>query len=314
MTYQVGVIMDPISQIKTYKDSTFAILLEAQRQGHTLIYMEPQDIFLKNDIVYGRMTDLTIEDTKEKWFTFGDSAVQPLDRLDIVLMRQDPPINLDYIYNTYLLELVAKKNTLVINNPRSLRDVNEKLFTAWFPECCPETLVTSQMQLLRNFLQEQQDIICKPLHGMGGASVFRLQKNDPNISVVLETLTQHGQQKIMAQKYITEIKQGDKRILMIDGEPVPFALARMPADGETRANLAAGGTGVIQELSERDRWICQQVGPTLRERGLLFVGLDVIGDYLTEINVTSPTCIREIEAGTGLNICEMILSAVTKAL
>jgi glutathione synthase len=237
-----------------------------------------------------------------------------LSDLDIILMRKDPPFDMEYIYTTFLLERAEANGVLVVNKPQSLRDANEKMYTAWFPQCCPPTLVSRNAEQLRAFLQEQGDIILKPLDGMGGASIFRLQTGDPNTSVVIETLTQHQRRFIMAQQYIPEIIHGDKRILMINGEPVPYALARVPAQGETRGNLAAGGQGLGMELSERDYWICQQVGDTLRKKGLMFVGLDVIGDYLTEINVTSPTCIRELDAIYSLNISATLMDVIDDKL
>jgi glutathione synthase len=310
MSIQLGVSMDPISSIKPKKDSTFAMLLEAQKRGWSLHYMEQTDLFLKKGIVWATMRDLKVKDQLENWFELEKPTTQALHELDIVLMRKDPPANVNYFYTTYLLEHVQAAGTLVVNRPQSLRDVNEKLFTTWFPECCPPTLVTCNLKVLREFLAEQEIIICKPLDSMGGHNIFKLQQTDENTSVVFETLTQGGTQQIMAQRFIPEISQGDKRILMIDGNPVSYALARVPAPGETRGNLAAGGRGSGVKLSPRDRWICDQVGPALRERGLLFVGLDVIGDYLTEINVTSPTCIRELDALYHLNISAQLLDAL----
>jgi glutathione synthase len=234
--------------------------------------------------------------------------------MDVILMRKDPPFDMEYIYSTYLLDIAQEAGVLVINHPQSVRDANEKLFTAWFPQCCPPTLVTRRKEWIKAFHQEQGDIILKPLDGMGGASIFKIAEGDPNFSVIVETLSHHGQQSVMAQRYLPDIVHGDKRILMIDGEPVPYALARIPAQGETRGNLAAGGRGEGRPLTDRDRWICEQVGPTLREKGLIFVGLDVIGDYLTEINVTSPTCIRELDKQFGLNIASDLLDAIDKRL
>jgi len=234
--------------------------------------------------------------------------------MDVVLMRKDPPFDNQYIYSTYILERAEQEGTLIVNNPRSLRDCNEKIFATEFPQCCPEVLVTQDAKRLKAFHQEHSDVIFKPLDGMGGTSIFRLKENDPNVSVIIETLTKYGAETIMAQKYIPEIKQGDKRILMIDGVAVSHSLARIPAKGETRGNIAAGGTGVTQELSERDLWIANQVGPTLKEKGLIFVGLDVIGDYLTEINVTSPTCVREISRDSNQDIAMMLMDAIEKRL
>ncbi|HEX9811108.1 MAG TPA: glutathione synthase [Burkholderiales bacterium] len=309
---RLGVVMDPIESIKPVKDSTLAMLLEGQARGWDLHYIEPTDLFLRGPEAFARCRHLRVQDDLEHWYEFGTETVRALADLDIVLMRQDPPFDMEYVYNTYLLEQAEARGTLVVNRPRALRDANEKFSILWFPQCIAPTLISRDMARIRDFLAEQSDIIVKPLDVMGGASVFRLRANDPNIGVVLETMTSNGARFAMAQRYIPEIVDGDKRILLIDGEAIPYALARMPAPGETRANLAAGGTGVGVPLSERDRWICQQLGPTLRERGLLFVGLDVIGDYLTEINVTSPTCIRELDKLYGLNISARLFDAIEK--
>jgi len=306
----LGVVMDPIRSINIKKDSTFAMLLEAQARGWSVRYMEQGDLFLRDGQTFARHRALSVFDDATPWFELGQEKTETLSALDVVLMRKDPPFDMEYVYTTYLLERAEDAGALVVNKPRSLRDANEKLFTAWFPQCTPPTLVTRDAERLRHFLAEHGDIILKPLGGMGGASVFRLRTGDPNINVVIETLTADETRFAMAQRFIPEIAQGDKRILLIDGEPVPYALARIPAPGETRGNLAAGGTGVGVPLSERDRWICAQVGPRLREQGLLFVGLDVIGDYLTEINVTSPTCIRELDRLYGLNISARLLDVI----
>jgi glutathione synthase len=310
MSIRLGVVMDPIGAINIKKDSTFAMLLEAQRRGWELHYMEQGDLFLRDGQSYGRTRDLSVADDRAGWHSLGDRRLAPLETLDVILMRKDPPFDMEYIYATYILERAELAGALVINKPQALRDANEKLYTAWFAHCCPPTLVTRSIQQLREWLHEHGDIILKPLGSMGGASIFRLREGDPNISVVLETLTDRGRRYAMAQSFIPEIAHGDKRILLIDGEPVPYALARIPAPGETRGNLAAGGRGVGVALSERDRWICSQVGPSLRAKGLMFVGLDVIGDYLTEINVTSPTCIRELDAIYGLNISALLLDRI----
>ena len=312
MTLRLGVVMDPIAAINIKKDSTFAMLLEAQRRGWPIAYMEQGDLFLRDGKAFARIRTLRVQDNAEHWFDLGAETVESLSALDVILMRKDPPFDMEYIYTTYLLERAETEGVLVVNKPQSLRDCNEKLFTARFPQCTPPTLVTRSKTRLRDFLNEFGDIILKPLSGMGGASVFRLRAGDPNLNVVIETMTEHEQRFVMAQKFIPEISEGDKRILMINGEPVPYALARIPAEGETRGNLAAGGRGVGVPLSPRDRWICEHVGPVLREKGLLFVGLDVIGDYLTEINVTSPTCIRELDTLYGLNIAAQVLDAVEK--
>lgn len=314
MGIKLGIVMDPIAAIKPYKDSSFAMLLEAQARGYQLYYMEMGDLSLREGQSYGRMALLEIRDEAEDWFALGEAQELPLAELDTILMRKDPPFDTEYIYATYLLEQAEAAGVLVVNKPQSLRDANEKLYTAWFSQCSPPTLVTRRDEQLRAFLAEHGDIILKPLEGMGGASVFRLREQDANIGVTIELLTAHGERYIMAQRFIPEITEGDKRILLVDGEPMPYALARLPAKGEVRANLAAGGRGVGVELSERDRWICQQVAPTLKEKGLLFVGLDVIGDYLTEINVTSPTCIRELDAQYGLNISGKLMDAIERRL
>jgi len=313
-TPSIGVVMDPIAHINIKKDSTFAMLLAARRRGWPVFYMEQQDLWLAEGRVHARMRALEVRDQAVDWFTLGEAMERPLAELDAVLMRKDPPFDMEYLYSTYLLELAEREGCLVVNRPRSLRDANEKLFTAWFPQCCPETVVSRDMARLRRFLGEQQDIVVKPLDGMGGASVFRIRQGDPNTGVILETITQHGKRTVMAQRFLPEYVEGDKRILLVDGEPVPYALARIPASGEARANLAAGGRGEGVPLTERDRWICQQVAPALRERGLLFVGLDVIGDYLTEINVTSPTCIRELDAQYGLDIGGQLMDAIARHL
>jgi glutathione synthase len=310
----MGVIMDPIRSIKIHKDSTFAMLLEAQARGWQILYMEQGDLFLQEGRCHARMRSLEVRDDRSDWFHFTGEETIPLDRLQVVLMRKDPPFDMEYLYSTYLLEWAEQWGCLVINRPRSLRDANEKLFAAQFPHCAPPTLVTRRQDQIRQFLGTHGDIILKPLDCMGGASVFRVRHDDPNIGVIIETLTQHGARYTMAQRFIPEIEAGDKRILMVDGQPVPYALARIPAPGETRGNLAAGGSGKGIALSARDRWIAEQVGPTLRERGILFAGLDVIGDYLTEINVTSPTCIRELDQEFDLNIAGQLLDAIETKL
>jgi len=310
----LGVVMDPIGDIHYKKDSTLAMLLAAQARGWHLHYFEPADLFLRDGVAYGRSRPLRVFADPEGWFELGDATDIPLGELDVILMRKDPPFDMEYIYATYLLELAETAGALVVNRTQSLRDANEKLFAAWFPQCMPPTLVTRDMERMRAFVAEQGEVVLKPLGGMGGASIFVTRQGDPNTSVIIETLTDHGQRYTMAQRYLPEIAQGDKRILLIDGEPVPYALARIPAEGELRGNLAAGGSGVGVPLSERDRWICAQVAPRLREMGLLFVGLDVIGDSLTEINVTSPTCIRELDAQFGLDIAGQLMDAIAVKL
>jgi glutathione synthase len=311
---RLGVVMDPIASIKIHKDSTFAMLLAAQARGWQLHYMEQHDLSLRDGLCLARTRALQVEDNAAGWFRLDSAQTLPLHELDLVLMRKDPPFDMEYIYATYLLESAEKQGCLVVNRPQSLRDANEKLFTSYFPQCTPPTLVTRREEALRAFHREHGDIILKPLGGMGGASVFRVTADDPNLGVILETLTRHGSIYTMAQRFIPEISRGDKRILMIDGRPVPYALARIPAQGETRGNLAAGGRGEGIPLSERDRWIADQVGPELRRRGILFAGLDVIGDYLTEVNVTSPTCIRELDAQFGLDIAGDLMDTIAAKL
>lgn len=314
MTLKVGIVMDPIEDIAFKKDTSLALMEAAQRKGWQLFYMEQADLALENGRAIGRMAPITVHMNAEHWFDRGEYTWSPLGDLDVVLMRKDPPFDNQYIYSTYILERAEQEGTLIVNKPQSLRDCNEKVFATAFPQCCPEVLVTQSAERLKAFHQTHGDVIFKPLDGMGGTAIFRLKQDDPNVSVIIETLTSYGQQSIMAQKFIPEIKQGDKRILMIDGQPVSHALARIPAKGETRGNIAAGGTGVTQPLTERDLWIAHQVGPTLKEKGLIFVGLDVIGDYLTEINVTSPTCVREISRDTGQDIAMMLMTAIEKRL
>ena len=311
---KLGVVMDPISSIKIKKDSTFAMLLEAQARGWQLYYLEMADLYLQDATCYGFMRPLRVRDDASGWFDLEAGQRQPLRDLDVVLMRKDPPVDMEYYHATQMLERAEADGVLVINKPSSLRDANEKLFTAWFGNCTCPTLVSRNMQQLKEFLNEQQDIIVKPLDAMGGASIFRIKTSDPNTNVILETLTQQGRRYAMAQTFIPQITQGDKRILLINGEPVPYALARIPAAGETRGNLAAGGKGVGVALTERDFWICQQVAPLLKEKGLVFVGLDVIGDYLTEVNVTSPTCIRELDAQYGINISAKLMDYIESQL
>jgi glutathione synthase len=314
MTVKLGVVMDPISSITVKKDTTLAMLLAAQARGWSLHYMEMNDLYLRDGECHGCMRPLTVRDDLEDWFDLGDAEIMELAELDVVLMRKDPPFDMEYIYATYLLERVEDKGVLVVNKPQSLRDANEKMYTAWFPQCCPPTVVTREMARLYEFLREHRDIIVKPLDGMGGASIFRVREGESNTNVIFETITLHEQRFIMAQRFIPEIREGDKRVLLIDGEPLPYALARVPAEGDARGNLAAGAKGVGVALGERERWIAEQVGPVVREKGLLFVGLDVIGDYLTEINVTSPTCIRELDAIYGIDIASQLMDAIEARL
>ncbi|WP_271410206.1 glutathione synthase [Pseudomonas sp. Q1-7] len=314
MSVRLGIVMDPIAQISFKKDSSLAMLLAAQERGWSLFYMEQQDLYQKNGEARARMRPLKVFLDPDHWFELDGETDTPLSDLDVILMRKDPPFDNEFVYSTYLLEQAERAGVLVVNRPQSLRDCNEKFFATLFPQCAPPTLVSRRADILREFAEEQRDIILKPLDGMGGSSIFRHRAGDPNLSVILETLTQHGSQQIMAQRYLPAIKDGDKRILMIDGEPVPYCLARIPAAGETRGNLAAGGRGEARPLTERDREIAATVGPTLREKGLLFVGLDVIGEHLTEINVTSPTCIREIDKAYDTRIGERLMDAIDAKL
>lgn len=314
MSIKLGVVMDPISAISYKKDSTMAMLWAAADRGWSLFYMEPGDLSLDQGAPLGRMAELQVFRDPEQWYTLGEPSHRSLADLDVILMRKDPPFDNEYVYATYILEAAERLGTLIVNRCQSLRDCNEKVFATQFPDCCPPVLVSGNTAQLKAFHKTHGDVIFKPLDGMGGTSIFRVKEDDPNLNVILETLTELNTQTIMAQRYLPEIKEGDKRILMIDGEPIPYGLARLPSQGETRGNLAAGGTGRAQPLSERDLWIAAQIGPSLVERGLIFVGLDVIGDYLTEINVTSPTCIREIDAAYETDIAGQLMSAIEKRL
>ena len=314
MSVRLGIVMDPIASISYKKDSSLAMLLAAQERGWSLFYLEQQDLYQNEGVARGRMRPLKVFADPARWFELDAEQDAPLSDLDVILMRKDPPFDMEFVYSTYLLEQAEAAGVLVVNRPQSLRDCNEKLFATLFPQCTPPTVVSRRPDILREFAAKHGDVILKPLDGMGGASIFRHRAGDPNLSVILETLTLNGTQQIMAQGYLPAIKDGDKRILMIDGEPVDYCLARIPAQGETRGNLAAGGRGEARPLSEKDRWIAAQVGPTLREKGLLFVGLDVIGEHLTEINVTSPTCIREIDNAFGTNIGALLMDAIERKL
>ncbi|MDG1306667.1 MAG: glutathione synthase [Porticoccaceae bacterium] len=310
MSTTLGVIMDPIQLISFKKDSSLAILLAAQKKGYELYYMTQQDLFLENGEPMAKLTPLRVFDNPNKWFELGESRDAALEEMDVLLMRKDPPFDSEFIYSTYILEAAEQRGSLVVNKPQSLRDCNEKVFATQFPQCTPPLLVSRDQERLKMFLAEHGDVVYKPLDGMGGTSIFRVSEGDQNLNVILETLTSYGQQTIMAQKYLPEITLGDKRILVVDGKVIPFCLARIPTGSDFRGNLAAGGRGVVQPLSERDQWIAQQVATTLKERGLIFVGLDIIGDYLTEINVTSPTCIREIDNAENTQIGEQLIAAI----
>ncbi len=314
MEKSLGIVMDPIQSINYLKDTSLSILLAAQQQGFRLFYMEQQDLFLENGVPYAEVQPLRVFDNPDCWHELGGRSAVPLAELTVVLMRKDPPFDSEFIYSTYILEAAEKLGTLVVNKPQSLRDCNEKVFATEFPECTPPLLVSRSLKRLKGFLQEHQDVVFKPLDGMGGASIFRVKADDQNLNVILETLTQHGSQTIMAQKYLPEITDGDKRVLIVDGEVVPYCLARIPSASDFRGNLAAGGKGEVRPLSERDQWIAEQVAPVLVERGLLFVGLDIIGDYLTEINVTSPTCVQEIDRAKNTAIGDKLIAAINRRL
>lgn len=311
---KIGIVMDPIGSITAKKDSSLAMLLEAARRDAEIYYFEQRDLCMLSGTATGHATRLTVRDDDANWFEFGAREDIPLGDLDVILMRKDPPFDMEYVYTTYILDRAKAAGALIVNEPQALRDMNEKAYTAWFPDCTPLTLITRSMEQMKAFLTEHDRIVVKPLDGMGGRSIFVIQKGDNNANVIFETLTDYGRRFAMAQVYIPEIKLGDKRILLIDGEAVPFALARIPADGENRGNLVAGAIARGQELSDSDRRICARVGPVLRERGVLFAGIDVIGDYLTEINVTSPTGIRELDRAFDLNIAGRMFDAITKKL
>lgn len=314
MPLDVAVVMDPIGSIKIGKDSTFAMLLEAQRRGHRLHYVLPGGLAVRDGHPFARMAPLTVRDDPAGWYSLGEPVRRPLNTVQVVLMRTDPPVDANYLHDTQILGLAQAEGVLIVNDPQGLRDLNEKLAALLFPQCCPPTLVSRSAAELRAFIAEHGDTVLKTLDGMGGRSIFRARAGDPNINVILETLTQGDRHLAMAQRFIPEIAAGDKRILLIDGVPVDYCLARVPQGGEFRGNLAAGGRGEGRPLSERDRWIAAQVGPEMKRRGMLFVGLDVIGDWLTEVNVTSPTCIRELDRQFGLNIAGSLFDAIEARL
>ncbi|MDX1900530.1 MAG: glutathione synthase [Gammaproteobacteria bacterium] len=332
MTVQLGVVMDPPEKLKYKKDTTIAMLWEAAARNWDIFYIDMQNIFLQNGSVHAHVQRLDCHGqarslppkvlvggdpamTDEKnWYSIVEKKTVALRDLDVILIRKDPPFDLEYLHLVHFLEFVEREGVLIINRPSALRDANEKIFASEFPQCTPDTLITRNIAELKSFFKSHQDVVCKPLDAMGGESIFRLRFPDENASVIFETLTAHETRYIMVQRYIPEIKLGDKRILMIHGKPVSHALARIPAEGELRGNLAAGGHGVAQPLSARDQWIAEQVGPTLVAKGIYFAGLDVIGDYLTEINITSPTCVREIDAQTGSNICQALFDVIESKL
>jgi glutathione synthase len=315
MSIRLGIIMDPIEKINPKKDTTLGMIVSALKLGWQVSYILQGNIYSTDGVVRHisqPIVNASFDPTH--WYSLGAITDTPLTELDAIIMRVDPPFDMEYVYTTYMLEVAEKEGLLVVNRPQSLRDCNEKFFATHFPQCCPPLIVTSNTQLLRDFYELHGDIVVKPLDGMGGEAIFRVKPGDPNFSVILETLTQHGKTTIMAQKFIRQISAGDKRILMVNGKPIPYGLARIPPEGETRGNLAAGGTGVAQALGERDLWIANEIGPELVKRGLLFVGLDVIGDYLTEINVTSPTCAREIDAIYDTDITGLLMQAIAEQL
>ena len=314
MTIKLGVVMDPIDRIHYKKDTTLAMLWAARDRGWALHYMTADALFLADGKPFASAQSLQVFEDPEHYYELDEARELALTELDVILMRKDPPFDNEFLYCTHILELAEREGTLIVNRPQSLRDCNEKLFAAHFPQCIPPQVVTRSATKLREFHREHGDVILKPLDGMGGASIFRVGKDDPNLGVIIETLTRHGAETVMAQRYLPEIRDGDKRVLLIDGEPIPYGLARIPAQGETRGNLAAGGTGRAQPLSERDRWIAAQVAPVLKEKGLIFVGLDIIGDYLTEINVTSPTCVREIDRAYNTGIAHILMDAIEARL
>lgn len=307
---RLGIVMDPIQRINIKKDSSFAMLVEAQKRGWSIDYMELNDLYLRDSQTFARMRSLQLEPSAKHWYRFKAERDEPLQNLDVILMRKDPPFDQEYIYSTYLLEIAEASGVLVVNKPQSLRDANEKLFTAWFKECCAPTLVARESHRFKQFLAEQEEMILKPLDGMGGQSIFHVRNNDPNLNVILELMTHNSERFIMAQRYLPEIRSGDKRVLLVNGEAIPYSLARIPMQGESRGNLAAGGRAEGRPLSDRDFWLASKIGPVLKNKGLLFVGLDIIGEFVTEINVTSPTCIQELDAEFGLNISGKLLDCI----
>jgi len=310
MTIKLGILMDPIKDINIKKDSSFAMLMEAQSRGYELYYLEMNDLYLEHGHSYARVAQISVKNDPNDFYQLGEFQEIRLSDLDVLLMRKDPPFDTEFIYATYLLERAEDEGLLVVNKPQSLRDCNEKLYTAWFADLTPPTLVTRREDKIREFYETHKDMILKPLDGMGGSSIFRVKEGDANVGVIIETLTQLNTVYTMAQAFVPDISNGDKRILIVDGEPMPYCLARIPAEGETRGNLAAGGRGEARPLSDTDWEIARRIGPSLKEKGLIFVGLDVIGDKVTEINVTSPTCIREIEAAFDVDITGALMDAI----
>lgn len=312
---RIGILMDPIQSIKPYKDTTFAMMLAAQKRGWHLEYMELPDLYLEDGVARARMQRVTVRDKNSDWATLEDTKDQALGDLDVILMRKDPPFNMEYVYATYILDRAKKAGAMVVNDPQSLRDINEKAYTAWFPQCCPPTLITRSMNQIKGFQEQHGKIVVKPLDGMGGRSIFIVEEDDLNRNVILESITQEEQTFAMAQKFIPGIAEtGDKRILVVNGTPVPYALARIPAKGESRGNLAAGGISRGVPLTERDHWLVKEIAPTLTKKGILFAGLDVIGDQITEINVTSPTCVRELDKEFDLDVAGDLIEILSNLL
>jgi glutathione synthase len=312
---RVLVVMDPIDEIKPAKDTTLAMLLAAQKRGWELWYAEQRDLWLRDGVAHGRVRPVAVRNDLNDWFTLDTAHTRPLADFQAILMRKDPPFDMEYIYTTYILERAEEQGVLVANRPQGLRDMNEKVFTAWFPQCCAPTLITRDMADMHAFLREHVRIVCKPLYGMGGRSIFVVDRGDKNANVIFETMTEYGTRFAIVQRYIPDIvATGDSRILIIDGEPAPYALARIPTETDHRGNLAAGARGQGRELNDRDRWLVSEIGPTLRQRGMLFVGLDVIGGYVTEINVTSPTGVRELDKQFGTEIAGLLMDAIQKRL
>ncbi len=311
---QLGVVMDPIEGVNPTKDSTLAMLLAARRRGWRTVYFRQRDLYVRDGVAFGKGRVVNVADSTDSWFEYGEDWHGELSALDVVLMRKDPPFDIEYIYTTYILQLAEDRGLMVVNRPASLRDINEKAYTAWFAHCTPPSLITRSREQILAFLEEHGKLVLKPLDGMGGRSIFIVTSGDQNTNVIVETLTDYGARFILAQRYIPEISEGDKRILLVDGVPEDYALARIPAPGESRGNLVMGAKGEGRPLTERDRWLCAQVGPVLRDKGVLFAGLDVIGDYLTEINVTSPTGIRELDALFGLDVAANLIDAIQARL
>jgi glutathione synthase len=307
---KIAVLMNDISAINPKKDTSLAMMLEASKRGWEIYTFDTFDLFAEDGSIFSVCAKTTVSDNLNHWFEKETNTIMALDEFEVILMRKDPPFDMNYIYTTYLLEQAENKGVLVVNKPQSLRDANEKLFALNFPHCMPKTLVSANQSKIKAFIKTQNTAVIKPLDGMGGRDIFKFETNDTTIDAVLKRLTNNGKRPIMAQEFLPDIAKGDKRILLINGKPVDYALARIPAKGSFKGNLAAGAKGVGQPLSDRDRYLCEQIAPTLKAKGLIFVGLDVIGDYITEINVTSPTCIRELDAQFNLNIAGELFDVI----